>query len=233
LFDVAEQRMAHAVAASLPAGSSPVPLSWATIGDVNRVARAIEQASTPAQLLPGGEFETLEELLNSGWERVRTSPAGVEATVRLSPEAPARGAHCLELDARSLVPGGHPPMLPRPPVWVTSPPLRVPAGHLVEISGMARVSEAPMGSPDPLLVFDSIGGEESAVRISTAPSWTPFRLVRAAAAGTELRVTIALGGVGRAQIDSLAFRFIPMAGDGEGHAAAQTRAAMGAGLTGR
>jgi hypothetical protein len=78
---------------------------------------------------------------------------------------------------------------------------------------MVRIGEAPMGSPDPLLIFDSIGGEESALRISTSPSWAPFRLVRAAPAEGELRVTIALGGVGRAQVDCLAYRFVPIAGD--------------------
>jgi hypothetical protein len=79
----------------------------------------------------------------------------------------------------------------------------------VEISGLARVSNVPIGSPDPLLIFDSIGGEESAVRISSAPSWTPFKMLRAATPGSELRVTVALGGVGRAQIDALSYRFIP------------------------
>jgi hypothetical protein len=233
LLDAAKRRVAQTVAANLPAGSSPVPLSWRTMVPAHRASVAAGQSSAPAQLFPGGEFETLEALLTSGWERVQSSPDGAEATVRLSPEAPARGVHCLELDARSLAPDGKPPMLPRPPVWVTSPPLQVPAGHLVEITGLARLGEAPIGSPDPLLVFDSVGGEESAVRISSAPSWTPFRLVRAAAAGTELRVTIALGGVGRAQIDSLGFRFIPIAGSEAGQSANQAHVPSGGASTGR
>jgi hypothetical protein len=102
------------------------------------------------------------------------------------------------------------PALATPPVWITSPPLVVPAGQLVEIRGWVRVVDAPIGSADPLLIFDSIGGEESAVRVSASPSWRPFRLVRAAPAGTEFRLTVALGGVGRAAVDSFEYRFIPL-----------------------
>ncbi|HEX6963781.1 MAG TPA: hypothetical protein VF175_18075, partial [Lacipirellula sp.] len=222
LLDVAQQRLAQLVAANLPPGSSPVPVDWSTLKEASQVAQAVAQASTPYYLIPGGEFESLDALLDAGWQRVEQSPTGVEATVRLSPEAPARGKFCLELDAQATM-GGNPPMMPRPPVWVTSPPIQVPPGHLVEITGMARVGETPLGSPDPLLIFDSIGGEESAIRLSSAPSWTPFRLVRAAAPGSEVRVTVALGGVGRAQVDSLVYRFIPIQRDAVAQSRGQAR----------
>jgi hypothetical protein len=178
--------------------------------DMERVATLAANSSAPAQPLRGGEFEDLQALMAGGWRRSDDAQAGVKGAVRLSPDGPHSGAYCLELAAS---PGGEssgPPALATPPVWITSPPLVVPAGHLIEITGWARVSEAPLGSSDPLLIFDSIGGEESAVRIATAPSWKRFRLVRAAPAGAECRVTIALGGVGRAAVDSLEYRFIPL-----------------------
>jgi hypothetical protein len=73
------------------------------------------------------------------------------------------------------------------------------------------------------LIFDSTGGEESAIRVSSAPSWAPFRMIRAAPPGGEVRVTIALGGIGRAQVDSLTFRFIPMRANEVAQASPQTR----------
>ena len=179
LLDQSQHRLAEAVAPGLPAGTSPVPAAWSTISEIAQVEQAVRQSQAAPQLIPGGEFENLDELLEVGWQRVQTSPAGVQTAVRLSPQAPARGNYCLELDARTASPNSGPPMLPTPPVWVTSPPIRVPAGHVVEITGMARVGEVPIGSPDPLLIFDSIGGEESAIRVSSAPSWAPFRMVRA------------------------------------------------------
>ncbi len=223
LLDLSQEKIAVAVAPGLPPGTSPILAHWSTIADMAPIEQAVRQAEPMLQLVPGGEFESLDELLNTGWQRVQTSPAGVQTAVRLSPEAPARGNHCLELDVRSAGSQSAPPSLPTPPVWVTSPLIAVPDGHLVEISGVARVGEAPLGSPDPLLIFDSVGGEESAIRVTSAPSWTPFRLIRVAPPGGELRVTIALGGIGRAQVDSLAFRFVPLRADAVAQAALQTR----------
>jgi hypothetical protein len=161
-------------------------------------------------LAPGGDFEDLNQLLQSGWQRLEQPTPGVRTAVRLSPEAPGQGAYCLELHVECDSADGSAPALPSAPVWVTSPPLAVPPGHLLEINGMVRVAEAPLGLADPVLIFDSVGGEESALRVSVSPSWAPFRLVRAATPGTELRLTVALGGVGRAQIDAITVRYIPL-----------------------
>jgi hypothetical protein len=223
LLDVSLHRLATAAAPTLPAGASPLPIDWSTIADIVSVGQALSHHTTPLQVFPGGEFEELDALVHGGWQRVQDPPEGVETSVRLSTEAPARGTYCLDLEASSKTNQNNPPMLPRPPVWVTSPPIQAPAGHVVEITGLARIGEVPIGSPDPLLVFDSVGGEESAVRISSARSWTPFRMVRAAAPGGELRLTIALGGIGRAQVDSLAYRFVPIEGDAVARFSGQPR----------
>jgi hypothetical protein len=154
----------------------------------------------------------LAEVLESGWQRLGSPPPNIETAIRLSPEAPAGGGYCLELEARQTAAIDTPPAIATPPVWMTSPPVTVPAGHLIEVIGLVRISEAPIGSADPLLIFDSIGGEEAALRFDEARSWTPFRLVRAAGPATECRVTVALGGVGRAQIDGLRYRVVPLPG---------------------
>lgn len=123
-----------------------------------------------------GDFEDLNVLLQSGWQRIEQSVAGVKTAVRLSPEAPGQGSYCLELQVQSEA-DGTPPALAASPVWVTSPPLQTPPGHLIEISGLVRVAEAPLGLADPLVIFDSIGGEEGAIRIESSPAWRPFRMV--------------------------------------------------------
>jgi hypothetical protein len=192
------------------AGASPLAGEWATLADEERVATAVSASMSPPTLLPAGEFENLAALLECGWRRSENSPPGVTGSVRLSPEGAHAGAYCLELDARPKASSGVSPSLTSPPVWITSPPLVVPAGHVVEIRGWVRVTETPLGSADPLLIFDSIGGEESAVRIASARTWRPFRLVRAVPPGAECRVTIALGGVGRAAVDSLEYRIISL-----------------------
>jgi hypothetical protein len=210
LLDSGLNLSAAAITAAAPNTTFPAPIDWSTLPAVARVTQFAGQVAVAAQLMPGGEFENLNELMSDGWQRMQNAPEGVQTAVRLSPEGPARGSYCLELEVKCDSATSAPPPMSTPPVWVTSPPLKAPPGHLLEITGLARVADVPVGSPDPLVVFDSVGGEESAVRITTAPSWTPFRLLRAPSAGSEVRLTIALGGVGRAEIDSVAYRFIPL-----------------------
>ena len=71
---------------------------------------------------------------------------------------------------------------------------------------MVRVPEHLIGSVDGLQIFDTLGGVELATRIKVAPSWQPFRMIRVAPTDTELRVVIALTGLGTAQLDDLAVR---------------------------
>jgi hypothetical protein len=209
-LDGLEQRVYAALWPDGEPGSSPLPADWLALPELARVAAATAGSSSAPALLPGGDFEDLPALLDAGWRRSERSPPGVEGAVRLSPDSPHDGGYCLELEARMTAGGETAPALAAPPVWVTSPPLVVPPGSVVEITGWVRVAEQPMGSADPVLVFDSLGGEESALRIAAAPSWRPFRIVRAAPPGAACRVTIALGGVGRATIDSLHYRFVPL-----------------------
>ncbi len=209
LLDESLRRVAATVAPSLPVGSAPLPLDWTTLAELRALEGALPTGSLP-QSVPGGDFEDLNQVLQSGWQRFERPPMGVTTAVRLSPEAPGQGAYCLELQVQSNLADSTPPSLPAAPVWVTSPPLQVPPGHLLEISGLVRVPEPPLGSSDPLLIFDSVGGSEGAIRIESSPEWRPFRLLRAPTPGAELRLTIALGGIGRAQIDGLSVRYVPL-----------------------
>jgi hypothetical protein len=208
-LDQLKERLFAAVWRDGRPGSSPLAASWSTFGDLARVAVTAAGSNAAPTLLPAGDFENLEALLAQGWRRSESTQSGVEGAVRLSPDGPHDGRFCLELEARLSPTSQSPAAFASPPVWITSPPLSVPAGHLVEITGWVRVPERPIGSADPALIFDSIGGEESALRIESGSSWTPFRLVRAAPPGATCRVTVALGGVGRAAVDSLQYRVIP------------------------
>jgi hypothetical protein len=59
-----------------------------------------------------------------------------------------------------------------------------------------------------LEIVDTLGGPELAVHIQSAPSWRPFRMIRAAAVDADVTVTIALTGLGTAQVDDVALRTI-------------------------
>ncbi|MCG8449099.1 MAG: hypothetical protein MI725_05910, partial [Pirellulales bacterium] len=193
----------------------PFASDVATLPALSRVNRWL--ASTPAgqNLLPQGGFESLSALLEAGWRHHQLPLAGIASAVRLSPEAPHRGEFCLELEALPLDPNSPPAVVPTAPVWITSKTVPVRAGEVIEITGQARVPKELLGSVDGLKILDSLGGPQLALRIKVSPSWQPFRMVRVATADGEVKVSIALTGIGKAQIDDLALRTLTGNGVGE------------------
>ena len=172
--------------------------------------RELEQtlARTPVgeNLLVGGGFENLPALLKAGWRHRQLPIAGIRSTVRLSPRAPNSGSYCLELEAKAEDESAPPPVVQASPVWITTAPVHVRTGQIVEITGVARVPEPLIGTVDGLQVIDSLGGPEMALRIPEAPSWQRFRIIRVVPSDGEVTVSIALSGLGKAQIDDLAIR---------------------------
>ncbi|NOY40466.1 MAG: hypothetical protein GXP26_01330 [Planctomycetes bacterium] len=168
----------------------------------------LNRAPVGKNLLQGGDFEDMQTLLQSGWRHKQLPIKGIATTVRLSPEAAHSGSYCLELEARSTDTTIPAPVVPASPVWITSPPLRVRAGEIIEITGVARVPEPLIGSVDGLQIIDSLGGVDMSLRIPQAPSWQPFRLIRVTPTDVDVTVSIALTGLGKAQVDDLAIRTI-------------------------
>jgi len=179
-----------------------------------QLQKVLARAPLSANLLAGGGFENLSSLLETGWRHRQLPLDGITTTVRLSPEAPHSGSYCLELEARALEDGSPTTIVPTAPVWISSAPLHVGAGDLLEITGVARLPEPLIGSVDGLQIIDSIGGADMALRIHEAPSWQPFRLIRAATSDGDVSVTIALSGLGKAQVDDVAIRVIKLPNSG-------------------
>jgi hypothetical protein len=198
----------RATTAGQTVAENPLALGVATLPDLVRVNGLLAGAPTGANLLPRGGFENLAQLLEAGWRHQQLPIEGIVTAVRLSPDAPYRGAFCLELEASTVDPETPAPVVPSSPVWVTSQPVRVHAGDLIEITGQARVPEELLGTVDGLEILDTLGGPELAVHFQSAPSWQPFRMIRAATADADVTVTIALTGLGRAQVDDVALRTI-------------------------
>ncbi len=176
--------------------------------DQLQLHRTLARAPVSANLLTGGGFENLSAMLAHGWRHQQLPLDGITTVVRLSPEAPHSGSYCLELEARPLDEAAPVTIVPTAPVWISSAPLQVRAGDLLEITGVARLPQPLLGSVDGLQIIDSIGGPDMALRIHEAPSWQPFRLIRAVTSDTQVSVTIALSGLGKAQVDDVAVRVV-------------------------
>jgi hypothetical protein len=101
------------------------------------------------------------------------------------------------------------------PVWITTPQIPVYAGETLCITGYVNIPQRLQGSVDGLMIFDSLGGEPLALRLSdTGGQWRQFTFYRAVPTAVPpqatMCVTFALGGLGEVRLDDLQiFPIIP------------------------
>jgi hypothetical protein len=131
--------------------------------------------------------------------------------VEIDRSQPAAGTGSLLMKAEPTSAADAPVVVETPPVWVTTPAVRVPAGRLLEIQARVWVPRPIKGSVDGLLVFDSLGGPALAERVGMTPAWRRlvlYRIVPADAVDEPLTVTFALTGMGEARIDDVSIRVL-------------------------
>jgi hypothetical protein len=167
------------------------------------------QSLRPAEnKLSGGEFEDLAQLMQLGWEHLSHPLPGVEPKAELSPQNPHSGRYCLQLSAQAVPPAAAPQIIARPLVWITSPPIHVATGDILEIAGWIRVPKQVVGNLNGLTVTDSLGGPELAIHVCLSPEWQSFRLIRAVGESSDEYVSFALSGLGTASIDDVTVRVL-------------------------
>jgi hypothetical protein len=153
-----------------------------------------------------------------------------------TPPTPELGRGVLKLEVRSLSqtdangkPLDYIKPLERTFLAVDSPPVRLPPGTLVRVSGWVRTPREVVGdAAGGVLMYDDAGGEPLAVRLlntnegKEAGVWREFHLYRRVPASGQIRVTLALTGLGTAFFDDI--RVEPMiAGAGAADAATAGR----------
>jgi hypothetical protein len=159
-------------------------------------------------MLPGGDFENLDLMFQSGWRYLKSTASGVQTAADLLGSS-ARGG---TLGLRLLVTADdfkHPPaMLEMPPIRFVSPSIMLQAGQIVCIHGWVNVPGPITGSVDGLKIFDSLGGEVLAECIGRTDGWQEFALYRIAPRSGAINVTIALTGLGEAWLDDVAVQIL-------------------------
>jgi hypothetical protein len=206
------EEAAKSLGPDAPPTASPYAVSFFTLPKHWRFRALLEQCSPGGNRLPDGDFEQ-PGALPSGWREQRSTPDEVEGDVRLTSEQPHEGRRCLMIQVRPrMLPPANAPAGPPPPVTVleatylavTSPPVALPPGSLVRISGWVKLPKAVEGSADGALVFDTAGGEPLGLRLTAATKgWQRFTLFRRVPATGAVQVTAALTGVGTAYFDDL------------------------------
>lgn len=191
--------------------ASPLSTSDATLAEHWRFIDALSATSPTTELLAGGGMERIEDLAEAGWRHFALEQATLRSAVEIDRSQPAVGAGSLTLKAEPNSPADAPVVVETPPVWVTTPAVRVPPGRLLEIQARVWVPRPIKGSVDGLLVFDSLGGPALAERVGVTSSWRRlvlYRIVPADAVDEPLTVTFALTGMGEARIDDVSIRVL-------------------------
>jgi hypothetical protein len=188
--------------------ASPFSVSFQTLPQHWQFVAEVASAQRSPNRLRGGDCESLDEMLSAGWKRAEHAQAGIATTVEQSAANPHGGSFALQLKSSLLDKTVKGMIVESPPLWVTSAPLLVEPGALLQISGFVRLGGAIEGSVDGLLIFDSVTGETLAERIRTAPDWRPFTLFRIVPQSGNLTITFAMTGIGEAWIDDVTIQSV-------------------------
>jgi hypothetical protein len=192
--------------------SSPLCTSFATLPAHYVAAQRLAGSPWSVNVLAAGDFEYLEHLISSGWRQQRTEVEGIAQDVQLTPHAPRSGRSCLQMRAWS---DGHDqaPLSGQWPITITSAPVQVREGQLVRIHGWAKVPLQFPDSWDGLMIFDSQTGTPLAERILETQGWQEFLLYRVARQSGELRLVIALTGLGECWLDEVSIALQDRSGE--------------------
>jgi hypothetical protein len=190
---------------------NPLAASFETLPELVRFQSEIAVATRSGNRLGGGDCENLSAMLAAGWKHYLHEQDGIKTIntrVDLTPQAAHSGNAGLLLRAEG-VDAEHPPRaVETPPVWVTSAPVPLEAGDLVQIQAWVRIDKPITGSVDGLLVIDSLSGQALALRLSATGGWRQVTMYRAAPRSGPMVVTFALAGLGEAAIDDVTVEII-------------------------
>lgn len=118
-------------------------------------------------------------------------------------EPPHEGRQAAMLQVKPKSAKGAPQALERTLVAITSPPVRLSPGSLVQVSGWICIPEAITASADGAVFYDSIGGEPLGVRLTEPTPWKKFTLYRRVPSTGTMQVTLALTGIGTVYFDDV------------------------------
>ncbi len=188
--------------------ASALTATFITLPDHYRFAHEMSKATRGESRLPEGGCENLEAMMRSGWKHYEHKQEGVKTGVDLSPKAVHWGSTGMRLWAAPEDPKNKPSLIETSPLWVTSAPVHVEQGDVVQIQGWLKIAAPITGTVDGLLVIDSLSGEALALRSTLEPAWRQFTLYRAVPRSGPMAVTFALAGLGEAWIDDIAIQVI-------------------------
>jgi hypothetical protein len=188
--------------------ADPLMVSFGTLPARELFVQQLSAAERSPNRLAEGGCENLPAMLAAGWKHYQHPQTGIRTSVDLSPAAAHSGAAGLLLQAAPAVEGKQPGVVETPPLWITSAPVDVAAGDLLQIEAWVKIDSPIQASTDGLVIFDSHSGEPLAMRLSQTKGWRQLTLYRAARQAGPLVLTFALAGLGQAAIDDVTIQIV-------------------------
>ena len=179
---------------------SLIPLHWELVSRLN-------QGKWNPNGLAAGDFESLNQMVNQGWQNRNQKLGQIKTRVELSRDSAYQGNYGLKLTAEN---GGErgPSYVESAPLAIESPAIPVKGGQLIRAHGWVRIQQTLSGSIDGLKITDSLTGEAMAERIPITQGWQEFSLYRAVPGNGLVSLKFELSGLGTVQLDEVTIRSI-------------------------
>lgn len=183
---------------------TPVSVSFATLPLYLSLHQRTNRGKLGTNRLPGGDME-VRSLEQAGWESMAHKVEGVFVAAKdVSPVAARLGQSGLRLAVAPSNPSEKPKQLETIPLWVVTPPMTVRMGEMICVQGWIRIPQPLESTVDGLMIFDSLGSEELALRfLHTSGEWREFALYRNVPTDSNYYVVFALNGIGEVHLDDV------------------------------
>ncbi|MBI3410293.1 MAG: hypothetical protein HY040_18295 [Planctomycetes bacterium] len=199
--------------------SSPYAVTFFTLPRHWMFMDQISKMTPTANVLPGGDFETVPDRKQETWkvedptldevelipQRVAQiqQPIDLKSKVPTKVELPHQGKQCAMLQIKPKNKAAVPAALERTLLAITSPTVNLQPGTLVQVSAWVRIPQQITASPDGALFYDSAGGEPLAIRLTEPTPWKKLVLYRRIPASGTMSVTLAMTGIGSVYFDDV------------------------------
>jgi hypothetical protein len=183
---------------------TPVSVSFATLPLYLSAYQRTNSAKLGTNRLPGGDME-MRTLEHAGWEAMSHKVEGAFVAKReISPVAARLGQSGLQMAVAPINTFDKPRQLETVPLWVATPAIPVRMGEMICVHGWIRIPQPLESTVDGFIIFDSLGGEELALRfLQTSGEWREFAFYRSIPEESNYYIFFALNGFGEVHLDDL------------------------------
>ena len=196
----------------------PAAVSFRTMRLYHAWQQNMQNYKQGDNLLPAGDFESLDEFMDANWALYLADDASSQVTAKgdINPMAAFSGKSGLRLTAQT------PPglqnviaLLDKSPVTILSPTVQVEPFETVKISCLVNLPQPLKCTVDGLKITDVQSGDVLARRVTKTLGWQPIVMFRTADSEGKVQLCFELTGVGTAYVDNVKIIRIVPGSDGE------------------